>query len=198
MIEVPEVKPLSRAAIDKWGCSIIEQHCPRLNEQLGHFPLLDFLDIVLPGHYRVDTGIEDLPVGVHGLSLLPNKLIIDPEIYARIDEGEPQARFTGAHEITHVLQHIPQINARCEVSGSIQLYRREQIVPYRDPEWQANCGAAALLMPAISFWRFFGARLDDVDPAEIAAAFGVSYSAAGHRLSHARSGRMWRPNMNLN
>ena len=88
--------------------------------------------------------------------------------------------------------HLRQINSRYESSGSVQMHRRERIVPYRDPEWQANRGAAALLMPAIPFWRVFGARLDRVDPAEVARTFGVSYTAAKYRLDDALAGRMWR------
>ncbi len=69
------------------------------------------------------------------------------------------------------------------------MYRRDTVPAYLDPEWQANRGAAALLMPAPIVRDLVRTAADPVE--ELMRRCGVSYQAATYRVDDARNGRMW-------
>lgn len=67
-----------------------------------------------------------------------NTIWIKESVYNKACLGEGRARFTIAHEIGHLLLHKQSHIAFCRGDYPIKTYE--------DPEWQADCFAAELLM----------------------------------------------------
>lgn len=93
-------------------------------------------------------------------------------------------RFTVAHEIGHIVLHLPALTA--QASHQAALFTVPQ-APVQDErlEFQANYFAAALLMPRAPFGAVFGERTalaDYVGADEAAHYFGVSVQAATFRM----------------
>ena len=189
--KVPLVRPASRESIDRWGDGFISNHYPDLLREPGKLPVLHLIDVLLPTAYDIDNGVELLPEGVDGISEPPNRLTISDRVYDGIARDIPRDRFTGAHEAVHAVLHLCQLSAPFESKTGVRLYRRGEVPAFVDPEWQANRGAAALLMPARMVWRLIGEH--GYEPAALAHAFGVSFQAASNRVDDARGGRLWRP-----
>ena len=132
-------------------------------------PCLDvirFLEHVLPEidesfNYEIVSD-KELP-GMEGRTLPGEHLIQLPEnVYYSARRGEGRARFTVIHEIGHYLLIDKNSVALCRAN--------ERIPAYRDPEWQANTLASALLMPP--------SLTAGMSQTEIASVFGVSAEAA--------------------
>ena len=142
----------------------------------------------------MDFGIDELPLGVEGIAEPPNRLTISPDVFDALGHAG-RARFTGSHEAVHALLHLRQLTARLESpgGGAARLHRRSDVPAYRDPEWQANRGAAALLMPARVTWALISKYGFNPDP--LVETFGVSQQAATFRVDDAAGGRLWRPRM---
>jgi hypothetical protein len=177
--KVPAVLPRSRNSIDRWADGFLAKHYPNLLDTPGRLPVLELLDIVLFRDYGISSGVESLPPGVEGV------------VYAGIVNGVARDRFTGAHEVFHAVQHLRELKVRYESAGRLQLFRRKDMPAYRDPEWQADWAAAALLMPARVVWRLIadnGPRPDVLQD-----AFGVGFQSACIRIEAATSGGLWRP-----
>lgn len=186
--KVPLVSPLRRIDIDKWGERFLLEYYPDTLRSPTWLDVDDLVTVLLPSEFDIDIGLEDLPPTIQGVTEPPNRLILDAAAYEGIDK-EGSHRFTGTHEASHALGHLPQIQARYESSHNVKMFRRSEIPAFRDPEWQANRGAAALLMPATSI-RDFVARYGPDAPAA-AEAYGVSYTAAAYRIDDVIGGRIW-------
>lgn len=91
-------------------------------------------------------------------------IYISESVYRKACENNPQARFTVAHELGHLLlgHEYDAVFARANVNAAIPTYR--------DSEWQADTFAAYLLMPS--------EQARGKSAAEIETLFGVSASAA--------------------
>lgn len=104
-----------------------------------------------------------------------------PTIQQRIHE------INGAivNEAYHGLQHRHQIKNLLIDTGKLVLYRRSQLVPTEDPEWQANVFASCILMPTRTVQMVaneaHGKLIEDM-----MWLFGVSKTAAKVRLSQLR------------
>jgi Zn-dependent peptidase ImmA (M78 family) len=72
---------------------------------------------------------------------------VSEKTYEGACAGKGRDRFTVVHEAFHGIRHRKQIREKLVHSGGLVLYRRKTIPPYRDPEWQANTFASAVLMP---------------------------------------------------
>jgi len=153
-------------------------------------PILDIIEFALPEHFGIDYGVSDrLPPGVEATTVPRGsrgrpEILFNEAVFVRLCDHHRRFRFTASHEIAHALIHISQIEAQF-VHGNIPvLYRRQQLRPYEDPEWQADQFAAALLMPT----RAVMALVDTVgaDISEVADTFKVSHTAAGKRIGFMR------------
>lgn len=142
---VPAVRPMSRVQIEQAAQRIIARHYPYLMRKPGQFPVLDFFDR-LKDDYGLDPGVEELSDGVEGMTW-PDGVIVSEETYQGAHDGIGRPRFTVVHEGFHGIEHRNQIRKALTDSGELVLYRRHDIEPFRDPEWQANAFAAAMLMP---------------------------------------------------
>lgn len=98
---------------------------------------------------------EGLTIPSEHLILLPNR------VYNDAVAGMERARFTVTHEASHYI---------IIDDGSIALARSDNILPYQNPEWQANALASEILLPP----RLTKGMSQD----RIATVFGVSSAAA--------------------
>lgn len=130
------------------------------------FPVLYVLECVLP---MLDTEfsyeiVPDIEMGVDQANYNPvtNTMRIRESVYLGACKHNGRDRFTIAHELGHYFMHDSVALSRVE-SGV-------RVPAYKDPEWQANTFAAAILMPdhIIAGW----------DPVQISKRCGTSYNAA--------------------
>ena len=122
----------------------------------------------------------DLPTRVDGASDPITKLI---SVSKHVSHNGRQ-RFTVAHEIGHIVLHLPILIAQAEFQTA--LFALPQ-VPVQDDrlEFQANYFAAALLLPRVVMCSIFGERIansEHVQADEVAYYFGVSLQAATLRM----------------
>jgi len=99
---------------------------------------------------------------------ITGELSLRSDVYDGLCEGNGRDRFTACHEMGHYFLHRSTLNRAPAV---------KQIPIYRDPEWQANAFAAAVLMPRQHFRHDYGGSIRAV-----AAEFGVSLEAAKLRV----------------
>lgn len=96
---------------------------------------------------------------------------------------EGRRRFTVAHEIGHIVLHIPLLTAR---AIDTPLFDLEPILAQdRSMEWQADNFASCFLMPRSELVDRFGERVrqgDWIPVDEVTSLFGVSKEAANIRL----------------
>lgn len=106
------------------------------------------------------------------------------EISAAVESNDGRLRFTVAHEIGHIVLHIPYFENQKMQAPLFHVERSLLIIDER-MEVQANKFAAALLMPAKVVSELYGARIragEYVRVSEAAAYFGVSHQAAEIRF----------------
>lgn len=121
----------------------------------------------------------DLPRGVLGHVDAARRMIC---VSGQV-RHDGQRRFTVAHEVGHLVLHIPLLLAHQAQPRLFDLPR----LPYgdRNMEVQANSFASALLMPQQAMLESFGtqaAQGEWVDVHHVVDTFGVSYQAAEIRL----------------
>lgn len=93
-------------------------------------------------------------------------LVLRADVYEGLCKGRGRDRFTATHELGHLLLHGAGLNR----------LKPGRVLPlYRDPEWQADAFAAAILMPEPMV-------LECNSIAQVASEFGVSMAAASHRV----------------
>lgn len=122
----------------------------------------------------------DLPIRVDGSSDPITRLIS----VSKHVTHDGRRRFTVAHEIGHIVLHLPLLMAQAK--SQTALFTLPQ-VPVQDDrlEFQANYFAAALLLPRAMVCSIFGGRIADseyVQADEVAHYFGVSLQAATFRM----------------
>lgn len=153
-------KPMSGKQIEQLAACILAKYQP---ESLRIGTPFDI-------HRFVDTKLEDL-TGVTPIYSIE----LPPEIYGLTDSAENRLeiqesladdpfqekffRSTLAHETGHCFLHVPQLRTLKRVQifkqgkeDGVQLYRKDNIPLYCNPEWQA--------------WRFAGALLEDHEAAK--------------------------------
>lgn len=114
----------------------------------------------------------DLPPHIDGCSDSASKLIS----ISRHITHDTRRRFTVAHEIGHIVLHLPAIVAQVKYHHVLFELPQEPIQDDR-LEFQANFFASALLMPKDVMNDVFGRRLlrgDYIREDEVAHYFGVS------------------------
>lgn len=164
-------QPLSRQQIRDYARSIREAFLP--DGDLW-FPIENFLECLpfLSGNedfYFECVEDDEFPPNIHAeYNLDENCMRVKSSVYLGACNGNGRDRMTLAHEIGHflLLKH-----------SSVKLQRSfgESVPPYCDPEWQAKCFAAELLIPAN---QVAGMTAD-----EVADECGVSLTAARYQLS---------------
>lgn len=127
--------------------------------------------------YRLDFSSE-LPNGVLGMTT--GKTI---KLSQQLERNPGRLRFTVAHEIGHIVLHIPFLQMQSKQPTLFHVDR--EVVINRRMEIQADLFAAALLMPKAVITKVFGSQIQSGNPIsieELATYFGVSRQAAEIRL----------------
>lgn len=133
--------------------------------------------------------VEELPPSIEAFTDPKNQTInFDDETMEKLHFNDGRARFTACHEFSHVDQHGDQMLDRMvtmsESTDRLHREYREEIPTYKDPEWQANYMAGALLAPfemvlnvlEVKDWDQFSAAN------ELSEAAKMSLSAAKYRI----------------
>lgn len=150
-LEIPYYKPeeIQKIASDLYlNCNVIS------NDIAGEILSKKFID------FRIT--FENLPENVLGLLSIQNKVItLSESIRANIN----RLHFTIAHEIGHLVLHIPQIENKiteiCEFEEQSLL--KINSTTLKRMEWQANQFASFLLLPQGRFMTTFNKLLNDVN-----------------------------------
>ncbi|WP_162235309.1 ImmA/IrrE family metallo-endopeptidase [Sphingomonas sp. Leaf10] len=161
------VAPLSKAKI--------EEYAVQVRRTLGYddhqaVEMLKLIELQLPdaleGFWYDIVPNSELGDAEATTSMNERCIRISERCYRALSDGHLRYQFTLAHELGHLLLHTGR---RVELA-------RGAVKPYRDPEWQADCFAAAFLAPADSVRRCLSAD-------EISARFKITKAAATVRAS---------------
>lgn len=150
----------------------------RLNLDRGKpVDIIKILEHALPHVYK-NYNYEIVDVDEMGETLgkyLPDKnlIMIRQDVYEGAIDGDGRHRFTIAHEIGHFMLHN---NINSALQRTNDSYEKEEIKPYENPEWQADCFAAELLMPYHIILS--------MSEKEIESKYKVSHIAARTQKSH--------------
>lgn len=144
---------MSRETIERKAETLLRQFQPGVLAGDEAFDIERFVDLHLEDLTGVKPDYLSLPAGVYGLTD-QHRMVIDLKL---VDDplSREFLRSTMAHEVGHVINHVPilrdrrheQVFEQKTAGGDLNLYRRKDLKPYEDPEWQAWRFAAALLMP---------------------------------------------------
>ena len=110
--------------------------------ETAFFDIIALIEFVIPQidptfYYEIVS--EDSLKGVYAYyDPLKNSIVISASVYERACAGVGRDRFTLAHEVGHYFLHH---------DGYLYARSTQKIPKYRDPEWQANTFASALLIP---------------------------------------------------
>ncbi len=123
------------------------------------FDVEEFFEFDLEQISGVKPDYRELPYGIYGITDSDKMICV---ISSELMEDHFQAKFarsTIAHEIGHVMTHVPEFRRKKAILRSIhdgdhmtlRLHREENVPVYQNPEWQAWRYAGALLMPEHAF-----------------------------------------------
>ena len=189
------VKPRSKDKINDQAQQLLRKYYRELLASPGCFPMTELFEFVFP-QWGIKAAIQHLPTGIEAITVptrVPYMLkhvvlyddkhttvVLAPEVYERLHQGDGRARFTVAHEVYHALYHAPEVEQVLVERRTIALAREQDIPAYMNPHWQADKFAAALLMPEVAVRRLVREHGPDVD--RIMRTFGVSRMAAKIRV----------------
>ena len=141
------VRPLGAINIEQAISQFIGYAYSHFGDEIYKDDIID-LDYIIEAVYML-TGYrflpkESLPAYCEGLTSFTDGIFSISEKDWDSIESNNRARFSIAHEISHVLLHREQADSfDMMVARNIE----RKLPSYRTSEWQANLGAAALLMP---------------------------------------------------
>jgi len=132
--------------------------------------MMPLLEHVLPevlDHYHFDVVPDSLMKGIEGTTDIVLPIIrLANQTYERLRRSDPDARFTAAHELGHLVFH----------SGAhVRYARRTKYDCSSDPEWQADRFADNFLVPIQAIVS------GTAKPEAIASHFGVPIEVARRR-----------------
>lgn len=171
-------KPRSSANIDRFALNIVQKYQPGMLDNEERFDTERFFDCDLERITNVKTGYRLLEPGIHGytdsedlISIISVDLMDDPW-------EEFFCRSTMAHETGHAILHVWDYRKKKAILKSIhnknhmlRNYREDEIITYKNPEWQAWRFAGALLMPEPAFRK---AVIDGLGERDLSQRFGVN------------------------
>lgn len=191
-ITVPVVKGLSLSQIEQEATQFLEALAPECLRNPQPTPVLEIFENKLEAlDFKVIIGKNIKGLG--GLTDVTNRFIQLPNAtYKRLEKGDPQARFTVAHEFGHAQLHgKEQALGTFPFRNHVTFAQRSRIRAFEDPEWQANTFAAAILMPiqAMRFLHYQGKMTSN----HVMEIFQVSWPAANRRILKLRELRWRKP-----
>jgi Zn-dependent peptidase ImmA (M78 family) len=180
--------PRSGAEIDEIALRIIQKFQPKVLDKPTPFEIELFFECSLESISGVNSDYKELPSGIYGYT---DSDAMESVISSELMDDPFQIRFcrsTMAHEVGHVLIHVPEFRCKKALLRSIhdkrhvslRLYREVDVPVFKNPEWQAWRFAGALLMPAPTF---ISAVKDGLDERELSRLFQVNPAFVRTRLS---------------
>ena len=177
---------MSREAIERQAEGLLREYQPTVLRGTEPFFVERFVDLQLESMTRVQPDYRILPAGIYGLTD-QNEMVIDLGL---VDDpsSRPFLHSTMGHELGHAIMHVPilrkvgreQVFEQKTKDGEVNLYRRKDLKPYEDPEWQAWRFAAAVLMPRRVVADMCGKGFN---PCDLARHFQVNRIFVERRLS---------------
>lgn len=179
--------PRSGAKIDQIAIRIIKKFQPEILNEPAAFDIESFFELDLEAISDVKPYYSDLPPGIYGYT---DSDLKESVISSDLMDNWTQRKFcrsTMAHEIGHVLIHVPEFRLKKALLRSIhdkkhvslRLHREADVEIFRNPEWQAWRFAGALLMPEPTFKT---AIMDGLDEQELSRQFQVNPAFIRTRL----------------
>jgi Zn-dependent peptidase ImmA (M78 family) len=152
MEEILAVAPRSIENIELLADRVVSSFSMDVIEGLAHFDVVMFCESVLPDSHQVEFAVvPDAQVSSSSEGYFDGYKVCVPEsVYRQACKDEGRSRFTLSHEASHGMLHVPEVRLWRRSPASVGWMRKgtSSYVRYRDPEWQANRLAGALLMPA--------------------------------------------------
>lgn len=146
MSKVIVVPGMSAEKIELEAEVFLRHTYPKLLNIPSPFPVQDFFERDLPKSLGYDYAVQSLPEGVEATTdFIAKEMVLSEGTYSHLLENDGRARFTVLHETGHIVLHANYIEGLVG-RGGIRL-NRTQIPAYKDPEWQANYFAGAVMMP---------------------------------------------------
>jgi len=153
----------------------------RLNpsQRVQMVPLLEHVLPEVLEDYLFEVVPDDMMAGIEGTTDISLPIIrLADRTYTKLLRSDPDARYTAAHELGHLVFH----------SGAhVQYARRSGFDCRTDPEWQADRFADGFLMP-------LAAVLQCRSVEQVAAKFDVPFDAARRQYWVAQTVRKVRKN----
>ncbi|PKL50467.1 MAG: hypothetical protein CVV42_02935 [Candidatus Riflebacteria bacterium HGW-Riflebacteria-2] len=181
-VKIPEVPPQSYKSIGREAVEFLRKFYPEGLQKPCPIPIIDILDA---NHkFEEETGFtllaEELGFGILGQTdFCQNVITIPPATYIAAQLHAGREKFTVGHELGHAWLHGDFFKG-CIMENKISVLNRSDIKVFRNPEWQAEAFASAVLMPTpmvVNICRK-GATVEDVMD-----TFKVSYKAAENRVN---------------
>jgi len=153
------IPPLSRAAIERYACALLQRYQPKVLEGREAFDVESFVEFYLEELSGIKYIIEEEMVygalgatnPIEGILMMPESLAADEST-----SGRRRFRATLGHEVGHSLLHVEAMRE----AGAKMIFNQEDpdgvpsfyrvapgVKPYLDPEWQAWEMCGSLLMP---------------------------------------------------
>lgn len=132
--------------------------------------LLELICLIIPDTNYEIVPDDTFPPHIHGdTDIIKKEIRIKESVYDGAVNGNGRDRMTIAHEIGHLLL-LGMFGIKLQRN-----FKKDKLLPYRSPEWQAKCFAAELLIPAD--------LTKDMTPKEITQKCGVSKAAANYQYN---------------
>ena len=166
-------RPRSNADIEAEAMRIIRRYQPEVLGGKKPFDIELFFDCDLEDLTDIGTGYRDLEAGIYGYTDTERMECV---ISTDLMDNKCQERFrrsTMAHEVGHVVLHVDDYRVQRATLRSVhgndhlRAYRAEQIVLYKNPEWQAWRFASAILMPEMPFREVVSEGCDEWELANL-------------------------------
>ena len=190
---VPIVGPTNKRTLELKALEILMSCQPEMLKRPGAVDVECLFELQLPqiipnletGFRRLRPGVEGLTNVAHGGRATSFVSMDHAEAAVGNRTAERRLRFTTAHETSHAFLHVPQFRKMAKTyesqqGGRIVTVKRSDLPAFKDPEWQANYLAGAILMPksSISALMKDGATFE-----EMLDVFEVNRSALETRLN---------------
>lgn len=181
--QVFRVPPMGCAPLESIGEAFLGMCAPQCLKEAQALDVLHLLEYVLPQHgIHVTPATPDELDGREGATDPDGsrdiEILIASNLWADLLAGGShanRARATVAHELSHAILHVPVIRRRLTLQHSnpgllLSRYRRGDLKPYEDPEWQAWTLAGAILLPRATL----APKAGRIPVPQLASLFGVS------------------------
>lgn len=163
----------SGARIDLAALRIVSRCQPDCLQKPISFDIIEFFEFDLEDITGVSPDYNDLPYGIFGVTDSNEKIATISKALVEDPESKNFARSTIAHECGHAVLHVEEFRRKqallksFQQKGDVQLYRKQDVPTYRNPEWQAHRFAGALLMPSKTVQTAIKNGMNEMDMVEI-------------------------------